>query len=490
MWKQEKAALEERKKTADLQKELAQERAVQELQRLQAEAGGSRREERVDWMYAAPAEGNGPNAEELEQYLLGKKRVDQLLKGNEEKVSLRSDLVLLSRVASFVSSSLTLPHRACVSFRPLSQLMAAPTASAPGGSFTSLQNANSARDTAAKIREDPLLAIKRQEQAQYERLLKNPKRLKELRAAREAASQRGGATPGGYPSSGGAGEKKSKKDETKEERRARKEAKRSREDGGDSGSKRRRDDDGGDRRRDDRDRSRSPRRSSHRDEPRRDDRDRRPDDYSRRDRDDYRSSRGGDDYARRDDRSRDDYRRPDPRDEDRRPPRHDDRDGDRKPDIREDRKPDVRRSPPPPRDNGPRDAPPRHDQRSYDRAPPPHQSSSSSSYRRPAPSAPAPVDPAIEAQRKLDAEARLAAMTSSAAALTSSRNARLAQLEAEDAKALEKEQAERKLNGGGGSSGVGPRFLRDQEKKVFGGGMDLGERMKRSGRVGMVGDKE
>lgn len=72
----------------ELQKEHAQERIVQELQRLQAESGGGKREERVDWMYAAPAEGNGPNAEELELYLLGKKRVDKLLKGNEEKVSI------------------------------------------------------------------------------------------------------------------------------------------------------------------------------------------------------------------------------------------------------------------------------------------------------------------------------------------------------------------------------------------------------------------
>jgi hypothetical protein len=73
-----------------LQKELEQERAVQELQRLQAEAGGGKREERVEWLYAAPAEGNGPNAEELEAYLLGKKRVDKLLKGNEEKVRLKT----------------------------------------------------------------------------------------------------------------------------------------------------------------------------------------------------------------------------------------------------------------------------------------------------------------------------------------------------------------------------------------------------------------
>ena len=87
VWKREQEILAERKKTAELQKELTQERAVQELQRLQAEAGGgTAKEARVEWMYAAPAEGNGPNADELEQYLLGKKRVDKLLKGNDEKV--------------------------------------------------------------------------------------------------------------------------------------------------------------------------------------------------------------------------------------------------------------------------------------------------------------------------------------------------------------------------------------------------------------------
>lgn len=56
---------------------------------MQEEAGGKKREERVDWMYAAPAEGNGPSAEELEQYLLGKKRVDKLLKDNQEQVRYR-----------------------------------------------------------------------------------------------------------------------------------------------------------------------------------------------------------------------------------------------------------------------------------------------------------------------------------------------------------------------------------------------------------------
>ena len=46
--------------------------------------------------------------------------------------------------------------------------------------FIAVQNANSARDTAAKVREDPLFAIKQQEQAAYQTLLSNPLRLKEL----------------------------------------------------------------------------------------------------------------------------------------------------------------------------------------------------------------------------------------------------------------------------------------------------------------------
>lgn len=41
--------------------------------------------------------------------------------------------------------------------------------------------ADSARDTAAKIREDPLFAIKQQEQAAYQALMSNPLRLKQLK---------------------------------------------------------------------------------------------------------------------------------------------------------------------------------------------------------------------------------------------------------------------------------------------------------------------
>lgn len=60
---------------------------MQELQRMQEEQTGKKRTEKLEWMYSTPASGSTQNAGELEDYLLGKKRVDQLLIGSEnEKV--------------------------------------------------------------------------------------------------------------------------------------------------------------------------------------------------------------------------------------------------------------------------------------------------------------------------------------------------------------------------------------------------------------------
>jgi Pre-mRNA splicing factor len=66
-----------------LRKELEEERQLQELQRLQEEQTGKKRSEKLEWMYATPASGSGANANELEDYLLGKKRVDKMLTGDE-----------------------------------------------------------------------------------------------------------------------------------------------------------------------------------------------------------------------------------------------------------------------------------------------------------------------------------------------------------------------------------------------------------------------
>ncbi|GAA5987272.1 hypothetical protein JCM11641_003389 [Rhodosporidiobolus odoratus] len=416
VWKKEKEALEERKKLQQLQKELEQERAVQELQRLQESAGGKKREERVDWLYAAPAEGNGPNADELEAYLLGKKRVDKLLKGNEE------------------------------------QLLAQSSSSAPGGNFQSTQNANTVRDTAAKIREDPLLAIKRQEQAQYEKMLKDPRRLRELREAKARAI--GGATPS---RDGG---------ETKEERRARKEAKRA--------EREERREERSSRRRGEGDRERSSRNRPHHDRSR-----------SRSPRRDHDGARNG--YSRS---SRDDRQHPSSSRRDDRSPRHDDRSfrhhGDRLYRRDQDRDPHTRR--PSPSYNG-RPSP------SFDRRPPSPRRSDASyrpshPSRPPASSSAAPPPPAVdEAERKAAIEARLAAMQSSAAALSASRTERMTAQDVIDKAELEKEERERAQKGRAGD-GVGPRFLNKAQGQVFGGGMDLAERMRRSGKVGMVGDGE
>jgi hypothetical protein len=101
VWKQEKAALEERRKVEELRRERDQEREMQELQRIQEAAGGKKRSEKLEWMYATPATGAGPSANELEDYLLGKKRIDKLLQQDETaKVSLLRRLQAACAAAS------------------------------------------------------------------------------------------------------------------------------------------------------------------------------------------------------------------------------------------------------------------------------------------------------------------------------------------------------------------------------------------------------
>ncbi|KAI4157213.1 MAG: hypothetical protein L6R39_000718 [Caloplaca ligustica] len=145
VWEEEKKALEERKRIEQMVKERQEERQIQELQEMQEAAGGKKRLNRVDWMYSGPSAGQAGTTEEMEGYLLGKRRVDGLLKGTDTRK--------LEKAAS-------------------------------EDSFMALQKANTVRDTASKIREDPMLAIKKQEQAAYEALMNDPvKRRLLLKAA-------------------------------------------------------------------------------------------------------------------------------------------------------------------------------------------------------------------------------------------------------------------------------------------------------------------
>ena len=135
VWEEEKKALDERKRIEQMMKERQEERNIQEIQEMQEAAGGTKRAQRVEWMYNGPSAGQSGTTEEMEGYLLGKRRIDGLIKGTENK-----------------------------------KLEKASTED----SFMALQNANTVRDTAAKIREDPLLAIKQREQAAYETLMNDP----------------------------------------------------------------------------------------------------------------------------------------------------------------------------------------------------------------------------------------------------------------------------------------------------------------------------
>ncbi|CAK3776138.1 Hypothetical predicted protein [Lecanosticta acicola] len=145
VYNEELKALEERKKTDQVLKERAEERAVQELERLQEAAGGKKRVDRVDWMYNGPGSG-GPGAggvsEEMEGYLLGKRKLDGLVKRNEGE-ALKKD-------------------------------------AGQEGFMALNENANTARDTACKVAADPMLAIKRQEQAAYEKMMSDPTRRRQL----------------------------------------------------------------------------------------------------------------------------------------------------------------------------------------------------------------------------------------------------------------------------------------------------------------------
>ncbi|KAF4977676.1 hypothetical protein FZEAL_5841 [Fusarium zealandicum] len=141
---EEQKALAERKRTKQRIDEIKEERKKEEVQRQLEAAGGRKRVDRVDWMYQGPNDGQTGTTEETEAYLLGKRRIDNLIKGTEHKK--------LEKQAGEES-------------------------------FMALQNANTVRDTAAKIREDPLLAIKRQEQAAYEAMMNDPVRRRQLMAS-------------------------------------------------------------------------------------------------------------------------------------------------------------------------------------------------------------------------------------------------------------------------------------------------------------------
>ncbi|CUA70826.1 Pre-mRNA-splicing factor CWC25 [Ustilago maydis 521] [Rhizoctonia solani] len=412
VWLEEKKALEEKKKLDQLRKELEEERQLQELQRLQEAQTGKKKVEKLEWMYATPASGGGPSANELEDYLLGKKRVDQMLKGDE-------------------SEKVGASHK----------------------NFIAVQNANNIRDTAAKIREDPMFAIKQQEQAEYASLMSNPLR---LRAMKERA---------------GIVDEKDKAKDKEERKRLKKEKKR---------EKRHRDERSlsprgrNSRRHHDHDRDRHEHRHSHR----RDDRSRSPD----------RSPRRASRYDSSPRRSRYDspprYHRSDDT-----PPRQSRRSRSRSPrPTRQSSGSYEDARPPRPRSYSRSRSPPRHRERSprpppRNRSPPPPPRRRSPPPQRRAGSPPR-GPPQLSAA---DRAARLAAMSNNADTMQAERDVRLAEIKKlEEAEAAAEEAARAKAGKEGGKGS----FMRDQEKALYGGaGIDLAERLRR-GRKDLVRERD
>lgn len=78
---------------AQLRKEREEERQLAELQRLQEAATGRKRTERLDWMYSASGNEGGAlggariSETMMEDYLLGKRRVDEVLAASDKNVS-------------------------------------------------------------------------------------------------------------------------------------------------------------------------------------------------------------------------------------------------------------------------------------------------------------------------------------------------------------------------------------------------------------------
>ncbi|KAJ7786523.1 Pre-mRNA splicing factor-domain-containing protein [Mycena metata] len=422
VWLKEKEALEEKKKLDQLRKEKEEERQMQELQRLQEEQTGKKRTEKLEWMYTTPSMGTSQNPNDLEDYLLGKKRVDKILTADE-------------------NAKVGAAHK----------------------NFIAVQNANNARDIAAKIREDPLLAIKQQEQAAYQALMNNPLRLREMQ-------ERNGIKP--------KKDKKAKKLEKEERKRLKHERKHRKERDSrslspadhryprsrsvDRYSRSRRSPSPGDRRSRSRSRSRSPLpRSRHGDYPLK-----RESSYSpppaayRRHRDSRSRSRS----PIRDSRAakvEERHVRVWPRSDD-----SDEGPRSRSPNYRDTKTKRPRSVSPPGRYERNSAYPAK---RSRMSPPPPP---------RAAPPARSMADKAAD-----DRAARLAAMSTNATSMSKERQERLAlMLEKEKADLARDEEARIKSKGMGG-------FLSQEQKKVFGGSIGLEDRIRR-GRGGMVVDAD
>ncbi|XP_051554386.1 pre-mRNA-splicing factor CWC25 homolog [Myxocyprinus asiaticus] len=141
VWKAEQKHEAERKKIEELQKELKNERAREEITRYAQETGAvKKKDDRLDWMYQGPA-----GQVSRDEYLLGRPIDKQITQQYEEPESGPS----------------------------------AQTGLLPGSIFNPSSSV-STNDMAAKIREDPLFEIRKREEEKKRGVLTNPVKMKEI----------------------------------------------------------------------------------------------------------------------------------------------------------------------------------------------------------------------------------------------------------------------------------------------------------------------
>ncbi|XP_012695477.2 pre-mRNA-splicing factor CWC25 homolog [Clupea harengus] len=142
VWKAEQKFEAERKKIEELQKELKDERAREELTKFAQQAGAvKKKDDRLDWMY------QGPGGQiSRDEYLLGRPVDKQILEQYEEPET-----------------------------GPCAQ-----TGLLPGSIFNPNTPASNL-DMAAKIREDPLFEIRKREEEKKRSVLSNPVKMKKIK---------------------------------------------------------------------------------------------------------------------------------------------------------------------------------------------------------------------------------------------------------------------------------------------------------------------
>ncbi|XP_029287855.1 pre-mRNA-splicing factor CWC25 homolog [Cottoperca gobio] len=142
VWKAEQKHEAECKKIEELQKELKDERAREEITRFAEEAGSlKKKDDRLDWMYQGPA-----GQVSRDEYLLGRAIDKQITDQYEEPESGPS----------------------------------AETGLLPGSIFNPTTPASNL-DLAAKIREDPLFEIRKREEEKKREVLSNPVKMKKIK---------------------------------------------------------------------------------------------------------------------------------------------------------------------------------------------------------------------------------------------------------------------------------------------------------------------